>query len=66
MHPAICSLVKDWSRPSRILLLVFLQTGALTLMTLMLTGVVKGGIVDMADYEKFIDKVQHTSNESTT
>ena len=49
-----------------ILLLVFLQTGALTLMTLMLTGVVKGGIADTADYEKFIDKVQHTNNESST
>ena len=47
-----------------ILLLVFLQTGALTLMTLMLTGVVKGGIVDTADYEKFIDDVRYASNES--
>ena len=42
-----------------ILLLVFLQTGALTLMTLMLTGVVKGGSVAAADYELFIDEVHH-------
>jgi hypothetical protein len=43
-----------------ILLLVFLQTGALTLMTLMLTGVVKGGAVSAADYQEFIDMVEHT------
>lgn len=45
-----------------ILFLVFLQTGALTLMTLMLTGVVKGGVVAAVDYEKFIDRVQHANN----
>lgn len=43
-----------------ILLLVFLQTGALTLMTLMLTGVVKGGTVATTDYKLFIDKIYHT------
>jgi len=42
-----------------ILLLVFLQTGALTLMTLMLTGVVKGGTVSTVDYQEFIDTVYH-------
>jgi hypothetical protein len=47
-----------------ILLLVFLQTGALTLMTLMLTGVVNSGSVTTSDYEAFIDSVQHTGNES--
>lgn len=47
-----------------ILFLVFLQTGALTLMTLMLTGVVKGGVVDAVDYEKFIDKVQYANNDA--
>jgi len=45
-----------------ILLLIFLQTGALTLMTLMLTGVVKGGSVVTINYENFIDTVQHTYN----
>lgn len=45
-----------------ILLLVFLQTGALTLMTLMLTGVVKGGTVAAVSYEEFIDRVLHTRN----
>ena len=47
-----------------ILLLVFLQTGALTLMTLMLTGVVRGGAVATVKYKEFIERVQHTSNES--
>jgi len=49
-----------------ILLLVFLQTGALTLMTLMLTGVVRGGTVATVDYEEFIGRVQHTGNESAS
>ena len=40
-----------------ILLLVFLQTGALTLMSLMLTGVLKGGAIAATDYDRFIDKV---------
>lgn len=48
-----------------ILVLVFLQTGALTLMTLMLTGVVKGGAVSPADYNAFIDKVLHAKSETT-
>jgi hypothetical protein len=38
-----------------ILLLVFLQTGALTLMTLMLTGVVRGGLLAKVVYIDFID-----------
>jgi len=40
-----------------ILLLVFLQTGTMTLMMLMLTGVVKGGSVIPLNYETFVDKV---------
>jgi hypothetical protein len=40
-----------------ILLLVFLQTGALTLMTLMLTGIVRGGAVTTMNYRDFIDCV---------
>lgn len=40
-----------------ILLLVFLQTGTMTLMMLMLTGVVKGGSVKPLDYKTFVDKV---------
>ena len=40
-----------------ILFLVFLQTGALTLMTLMLTGVVRGGSVVSVSYMEFIDSV---------
>jgi len=39
-----------------ILLLVFLQTGTLTLMTLMLTGVVRGGLVPAIAFEDFIDE----------
>jgi hypothetical protein len=40
-----------------ILVLVFMQTGALTLMSLMLTGVVRGGMAMPADYSRFILKV---------
>jgi hypothetical protein len=43
-----------------ILLLVFLQTGALTLMTLMLTGVVRSGPVAAAGYKDFVDAVLPT------
>ncbi|AZP11728.1 glycosyltransferase [Undibacterium parvum] len=42
-----------------ILLLVFLQTGALTLMTLMLTGVVRGGLVANVAYRDFVDTITH-------
>jgi polyisoprenyl-phosphate glycosyltransferase len=42
-----------------ILLLVFLQTGALTLMTLMLTGVVRGGSVARIEYRDFVETVLH-------
>ena len=48
-----------------ILLLVFLQTGALTLMTLMLTGVVKGGAIGAADYKEFIHTVQYSCDSAT-
>jgi len=41
-----------------ILLLVFLQTGALTLMTLMLTGVVRGGSVATINYKDFVAGVE--------
>jgi hypothetical protein len=47
-----------------LLFLVFLQTGALTLMTLMLTGVTRSGIVHKPDYIEFIDKLELcTSNK---
>ena len=42
-----------------ILLLVFLQTGTMTLMMLMLTGVVKGNNIYPFDYHTFIDEVLH-------
>ena len=42
-----------------LLFLVFLQTGALTLITLMMTGVVKGGTIAAVNYKEFIDDVQH-------
>jgi glycosyltransferase involved in cell wall biosynthesis len=48
-----------------IMLMVFLQTGALTLMTLMLTGVVKGGS-GAAAYKEFIYKVDHSSDVKET
>jgi polyisoprenyl-phosphate glycosyltransferase len=48
-----------------ILVLMVLQTGALALMTLMLTGVVRGGIiVGKQHYRDYIDEVVHSkSNE---
>jgi len=46
-----------------ILILMFLQTGALTLMTLMLTGVVRGGTVaTLMTYHDFIEQVLRTSH----
>jgi hypothetical protein len=40
---------------------MFLQTGALALMTLMLTGVVRGGTVTTAiSYQDFIEEVAST------
>ena len=48
-----------------ILLLVFLQTGALTLMTLMLTGVVRGGMVVKVMYHDFVYSVDHAHDSAT-
>ena len=42
-----------------ILLLVLLQTGALTLMTLMLTGVVRAGTPNQIDYRAYIDGIEY-------
>lgn len=44
-----------------ILLLMFLQTGAVTLMTLMLTGVVRNGAPNQVDYRAFIDRIQYAN-----
>jgi hypothetical protein len=44
-----------------ILLLVLLQTGALTLMTLMLTGVVRAGAPNQIDYRAYIDGIEHAN-----
>ncbi|MDZ4325777.1 MAG: glycosyltransferase [Pseudomonas sp.] len=40
-----------------VLFLVFLQTAALTLMTLMLSGVAKGGAVLLETYRDFVDEI---------
>jgi hypothetical protein len=48
-----------------IMLLVFMQTGTLILMTLMLTGVVRSGSVTSIDYREFIDGVEHTGPDAT-
>lgn len=46
-----------------ILLLMFLQTGALALMTLMLTGVVRGGsVASKITYSDFIQSIESTSS----
>lgn len=47
-----------------ILLLVFLQTGALTLMTLMLTGVIRNGTVIAINYKEFVDTVLYARPDS--
>ena len=48
-----------------ILVLMFIQTGALTLMTLMLTGVIRAGSVTTAGtYHDFIDNVIKTKSSS--
>ena len=44
-----------------ILLLVFLQTGVLALMSLLLTGVVRGGGISRDDYTTFIDEIDHAT-----
>jgi len=49
-----------------ILVLVFLQTGALTLMTLMLTGVVRGGLVSNVAYRDFVDSVTRARDAAST
>jgi polyisoprenyl-phosphate glycosyltransferase len=48
-----------------ILILVFLQTGAITLMTLMLTGVMRGAAILPVDYRQVVKKV-HGSNPDLT
>jgi len=48
-----------------ILLLVFLQTGTLTLTTLMLTGVVRGGTnMTAAAYQEFVEQILATSSRT--
>lgn len=42
-----------------VLLIVFLQTGAVTLLSLMLTGVMRSGSVATTNYRQFIDQVLH-------
>lgn len=48
-----------------IMLLVFMQTGTVTLMTLMLTGVVRSGSVATINYQDFIDSVLHVQSEAS-
>jgi cellulose synthase/poly-beta-1,6-N-acetylglucosamine synthase-like glycosyltransferase len=43
-----------------ILLIVFLQTGSLALMSLMLTGVSKPGVPAQVTYELFVDSIEQT------
>jgi polyisoprenyl-phosphate glycosyltransferase len=46
-----------------LLLLVFLQTGAITLMTLMLTGIARGAAVLPLDYKLLIDRTLQTDSK---
>lgn len=48
-----------------ILALMFLQTGSLALISLMLTGVSRSGVHSLASYAQFIDCVEHTVVLST-
>ncbi|ULU25199.1 glycosyltransferase [Dyella terrae] len=47
-----------------LLLLVFLQTGAITLMTLMLTGITRGSTVLPLDYRLLVDQIMATHDDS--
>lgn len=48
-----------------ILLLVFLQTAALTLIILMLSGMIRsGGVLGIGGYREFVDEVQHARRRS--
>lgn len=47
-----------------LLLLVFLQTGAITLMTLLLTGITRGSTVVPLDYRLLVDRVLSTSDDN--
>jgi hypothetical protein len=47
-----------------VLFIVLLQTGALTLTTLMLSGVVKGGALAIGAYREFIAEVLHSPKAS--
>jgi hypothetical protein len=47
-----------------VLILIFLQTGALTLMTLMLTGTLKGVLMPQINYKLFIERVINVSKTS--
>ena len=44
-------------------MLVFLQTGALTLITLMLTGMIKSGSITPVNYMDFVEDVKHTQSK---
>jgi len=49
-----------------ILVLIFLQTGALALMTLMLTGVVRGGAPGQPmNYQDYVTDILETSSQAT-
>ena len=59
-----CFATPGWfSVAMGILLLVFLQTGALTLMTLMLTGVVRSGATNTVDYKFYVSQVAHVKRQ---
>jgi glycosyltransferase involved in cell wall biosynthesis len=45
-----------------ILLLIFLQTGTMTLMILMLTGVVREGAGTAVDYKEFVEEIQYANS----
>ena len=48
-----------------ILVLVFLQTAALTLIILMLSGMMRGGgVMSVGSYREFIDEVLHAGRRS--
>jgi hypothetical protein len=44
-----------------VFVLVFLQTGTLTLMTLLLTGIIKNNVQDNTRYQSFVKEISKSS-----
>ena len=55
--------IPDWLPIAMsILFLVFMQTGILSLMILLLTGMLRSSLPATVNYKEYIDKIQYTDN----